>query len=149
MSSEQRKSISKHMKQNNPMHKKSVRDKVSATLKAMGWGPRIQGGNGRGLTEPQRRLAEALGWPTEFTISTNVRNHVYPSCYKVDIANPQLMVAIEVDGNSHGALERKRQDRKKEALLTGLGWKVLRFKNREVMEDLDRCVQTVMSTISR
>jgi very-short-patch-repair endonuclease len=73
----------------------------------------------------------------------------FPPCYKVDIGEPTLKIAIEVDGMSHNSLERRKQDRKKEAFLRGLGWTVLRFSNREVTERLEECVQTVLSIISK
>src|SRR5579859_913385 len=95
-------------------------------------------------------LACALGWSTEVAIATKMpKNSGYPSCYKIDIAEPTLKIGIEVDGASHGLILRKKQDRKKERLLGGLGWIVLRFSNRQVTERLEECVQTVLSTISR
>ncbi len=134
------------------MRKEACRRKVQATLTAMGHAPKIRGGNGRGPTQPQKMLAEALGWQIEYVVKTHQPKinplHV-PTSYKLDIANPERMIAIEVDGLSHGALSRQAQDRKKEQVLAGLGWTVLRFTNREVMERLADCVRTVQSTISR
>ena len=63
--------------------------------------------------------------------------------------NKSAMIAIEIDGASHCALARQGQDRKKQALLESLGWIVLRFTNRQVLEDLPTCVQTVLSTTSK
>jgi hypothetical protein len=135
---------------NNPMHKPGVREKVKTSLRAMGWKPPSRGGNGHGPTVPQLLLASTLGWPMEVAIPTKVRRKgTYPTCYKVDIANVKLKVAIEVDGNSHCLLTRKAQDQKKDAFLAGLGWRVLRFSNKQVTEHLAECVQTVMSTISK
>lgn len=102
---------------------------------------RIKGGNGRGLTTPQRVLLDALGegWEAEFSVSTGGRGHGYPTCYKIDIANPESMVAIELDGNSH--VNAEEIDNRKDAFLESRGWKVIRLKNREVARDLDGCVQ--------
>jgi very-short-patch-repair endonuclease len=72
-----------------------------------------------------------------------------PHCYKIDVANRTLKIAIEVDGGSHGTLERKAQDARKEEFLVGCGWVVLRFSNKAVTERLAECVQTVLSTISK
>jgi very-short-patch-repair endonuclease len=107
-----------------------------------------------GLTVPQQNLMLALAdlcdVYAEYPIPTKMaRDTGYPTCYKVDIAIPEKMVAIEIDGNSHCAIERQQQDLKKEQFLNGLGWTVLRFKNKQVMEHLEDCVQTVMSTISK
>jgi len=138
------------MRENNPVWRPEVRAKISNTLRAMRHHPPLRGGNGRPLPIPQQRLAAALGWPTEYVVATRApRDQGLPTNYKIDIANPQLMIAVEVDGNSHVPLARRQQDRKKEAFLASRGWKVLRFSNEAVMQDLNACVQTVMSTISK
>ena len=77
------------------------------------------------------------------------RGSGYPTHYKLDIANPDFMMAVEVDGPSHSSLERKAQDAKKDRFLRSLGWTVLRFTNQEVMDDLGGCVRTVLSTTSK
>ena len=74
---------------------------------------------------------------------------MYPPAYKVDIGSIPLKIAIEVDGFSHCSLARKELDKKKEKFLGGLGWTVLRFSNKEVLENLTKCVQMVLSTISK
>jgi hypothetical protein len=145
-----RKYASHRMTERNPMIRPEVRKKVAQTLRYMGWGPLVRGGNGKPPTPQQMSLAIALSWPTEVPVRTlQPRGSGYPPCYKMDIANPDLMVAVEVDGHSHDALERRAQDRKKEELLHSLGWTVLRFSNQEVTDDLEGCVRTVLSTILR
>ena len=106
------------MKTNNPMSRPEIREKVSKTLKERGHRPPIRGGNGTGLTEPQKMLMDAL------TELETIAEYVVPT------------------------KKRQEQDKKKTDFLTGLGWKVLRFKNKQVMEHLTDCVQMVMSTIS-
>ena len=148
LSAYNRKHASARMKNRNPMHRPDIRAKMATTLRAMKWAPTVRGGNGKPLPLPQQALSAALGWPTEVPVPTlKPRGSGYPSCYKVDIANEALKFAIEVDGNSHYA--RKDQDTKKDGLLTGLGWTVLRFTNKQVTADLAACVQTVLSTISK
>ena len=142
------------MKTDNPMKNADVRKAVSDRLKAIGHHPKIRCGNGMGLTGPQQTLmialAENVEVYAEYPIPTKMaRNSGYPTCYKVDIGIPDYMIAIEVDGNSHCLIERQQQDQKKEQFLNGLGWRVLRFKNKQVTERLEDCVQTVMSTISK
>jgi hypothetical protein len=143
-----RRYASARMTANNPMHREEIRNKVRATLQAMGHAPTVRGGNGSGPTHPQRLLAESLGWPMEYVVKTHLPKinalHV-PTSYKLDIANPTCLIAIEVDGTSHVTLSRQAQDRKKEQVLAGLGWTIVRFTNKEVMEHLQECVQMVWS----
>lgn len=152
MSIEARKRISQRMKKDNPMSKEENRIKMSNRLKEIGHCPKVRYGNGCGLTVPQQELLTALKSLEpcpEYPVLTGYGkgNGTYPSCYKIDVAIPSAMLAIEVDGGSHGLLTRQAEDQKKTEFLNGLGWKVLRFKNRQLMEHLEDCVQIVMSTI--
>lgn len=120
----------------NPMHSESSREKMRETLLRIGHKPIIQGGNGRGMTLPQRTFLLALGeeWVTEFVLTTKKSTKEgYPHHYKLDLANVRLKVAIELDGMSHCVIKRKEQDHKKDCLVRSLGWKVLRLKNKEAM----------------
>lgn len=141
---------SARMKANNPMRRPEVRESVSVALRAIGHRPVIRGGNGKEIPKPQARLAKALRWRTEVVVHTKQpKVSGYPGTYKIDIANTAYKIGIEVDGPSHCALIRQAQDRKKEALLSSLGWTILRFTNRQVTDDLAGCVRTVLSTISK
>lgn len=141
---------SARMRARNPMRHEHVRAKMSSTLRRIGHGPPLRGGNGRPISAPQAALAEALGWETEIILPTRMdRVSGYPTHYKLDIAHEGLKIAIEVDGFSHCSIERRAQDRRKEDFLDSLGWRVLRFSNRQVTGDLAACVRTVMSTTSR
>ncbi|MFH0981848.1 MAG: DUF559 domain-containing protein [Planctomycetota bacterium] len=138
------------MKAKNPMESEKTRKKVSDTLKRTGHKPPVRGGNGMGLTVPQEMLLTALGtgWVAEFAIPTKkARDSGYPTCYKVDLANPKRRIAVEVDGNSHHPLKRQAEDRKQDALLESLGWKVLRFWNAEILQDVKAVSKVVLSTI--
>ena len=143
------------MKINNPMNRPEIREKVSKTVKERGHRPPIRGGNGTGATKPQETLFVALAErhmevKVEYAIPTGMkRKSGYPTCYKVDIAIPSARLAIEVDGNSHYAIERQKQDKKKDIFLNGLGWQVLRLRNEHVMEHLSECVELILSTISK
>lgn len=148
MANTNRKYASARMLERNPMKRQDVRDKVSLAMK--GRCPVKRGGNGQEMPLPQRMMAEALRWPTEVAVPTKMpRDSGYPTCYKLDLANTELKVGVEIDGHSHAPLARQEQDKKKVAFLSGLEWTVLRFSNQEVMENLAGCVQTVMSTISK
>ena len=88
----------------------------------------------------------------EYPIETAAVKHIFPSlpnCYKVDIAYPELKLAIEVDGLTHKLRKWRFLDQRKEAVLSALGWSVLRFWNWDVDNDLSNCVQVVLSSISK
>jgi hypothetical protein len=111
--------------------------KTGATLRKMGWKPPVQGGNGKPMPEAQKQLLAVLGdeWVPELAVPTRMaRNSGFPSCYKLDAGNPDLMIGIEADGYSHKVKVRKAQDHKKDGFLTALGWTVLRFSNQEILD---------------
>lgn len=115
----------------------AVRNQISKRLKEIKHKPIQRGGNGRLLPLPQLALLHALGdgWEAELPIKTKAGhlNGVYPNAYKVDIGNREKMIAIELDGYSHGTLERKEKDRKKTDFLVNLGWSVFRVSNEKAL----------------
>jgi hypothetical protein len=144
------KNSSDRMKRNNPTKDPKVVKKIKETWKKNGGHPlkrqQLKGGNGRPLPKAQRILYAALypDWRPELPIPTKQkRGSGYPSNYKVDLAHKTKKLYIEVDGWSHSMEEKKQQDKKKEALLTRLGWKGLRFTNQEIMENLEEVLKKV------
>lgn len=71
-----------------------------------------------------------------------------PKCYKVDLADPETKLAIEVDGNSHLTKKWRFLDARKTEILSLIGWSVLRFTNQEVDRDQIGCAEKIASTIS-
>ncbi|WP_281680806.1 endonuclease domain-containing protein [Synergistes jonesii] len=144
---------SARMKSHNPMFNPETRAKMATTLRRIGHKPRVQGGNGRGMTKAQSLLMEHLSKMnpvSEFiakTGETRLHPSHYPAHYKIDIAIPAHMLAIEVDGRSHNSLCIREKDLKKEIFLKSKGWTLLRFSNKEILENPSICAETVMSTI--
>lgn len=149
MSRTNKKYASKRMKENNPMKNPKIREKARLTLIAKGHKPKQIGGNGRGLTKSQAILSAALGWDCEYIIKTGSLKDKYsaPYHYKIDIANPELKIAIEVDGKTHNNIKGKDRDSRKDAFLKEIGWKVLRFKNEEVINNLSECLDVIRKAI--
>lgn len=140
---------SERMRKHNPMRNPKARAKMVASLKGRTFLSR--GGNGT-PTKPQLRLAKALGLPIEVPIRVKSVRHLFaslPKCYKVDIGNQKIKLAIEVDGQSHRLKKWRFLDRRKEEVLASLGWTVLRFWNEDVMERLEDCVRMVSCTTSK
>jgi ATP-dependent DNA helicase RecQ len=65
------------------------------------------------------------------------------SFYRIDIALPSQMIAIEVDGPSHYSRKNKEADLKRTNFLEQRGWRVLRFTNQEVLQSLPQVLQTI------
>lgn len=148
-SSTNRRHASERMRRRNPMRNPAALERMRRALAGRTFIAR--GGNGQ-PTEPQVLMASALGLPMEFPICTAPVAGFFPSlphAYKVDLACPDVRLAIEIDGRSHSTKKWKFLDARKTSVLTALGWTVLRFTNRQVMEDLAGCARTVTSTISR
>ena len=86
---------SERMKKNNPMHcTKNVKKmlntrRINGTLHV--WAGE-RGGNGK-FTPAQVLLATSLGWEMEVAIPTKSKSP-YPTCYKVDVGNRDLKLAI-------------------------------------------------------
>ena len=143
-----------HMRARNPMSNPETRDKMAATLRRIGHRPKVQGGNGRGMTEPQQRLLSALpeGWVAEHVCTTGNpargthRVTGIPAHYKIDIAHPDKKIAVEIDGASHTSRKRQEQDRRKDEWLSNHGWSVLRFSNQEVLSSISSVMERITST---
>lgn len=139
---------------NNPMKNDIIRKKVSDTLKKINHKPFIQGGNGRGATINQLNFYNELikidnSFQLEYIIKTGHLRKIFnsPNHYKLDIASEIHKLCIEIDGNSHKCLKVSECDQRKTKLLNLKGWKVLRLSNFQIQNELQNCVQMVMSMI--
>jgi hypothetical protein len=138
------------MKANRSVCPPEIAQKISQALLNRGSHhiPPVRGGNGRPTPIPQLRLAEATGMLMEYIIKTRcIRDlmEALPPCYKADLADPARRLVVEVDGYTHSSAKGKQRDAKKDKALSLLGWSVLRFSNREVMENTDSVVETIRS----
>ena len=126
----------------NPMHSAKSREKMSQTLRDIGHQPPVRGGNGLGLTSPQAKMLKLLGegWVAEFVVRTGHQPSADgPNHYKIDLANPTRMIAIELDGGSHYSLKAQERDSRKDEFLASKGWLVFRLKNEQAMNLCSIC----------
>jgi very-short-patch-repair endonuclease len=71
------------------------------------------------------------------------RRQVPRNGYIVDFACLKARLIIEIDGAQHGGPSHLARDVKRDVDLAGDGFKVLRFWNNEVNENLDGVVETI------
>lgn len=136
------------MRKNNPMSNPTYRER--ARQKLIGRTFLSRGGNGK-LTPQQIAIHDATGYPTEFAIATAPVKEMFqslPPVYKVDLAVPESKLAIEVDGKTHRLKKWKFLDARKTAVLNALGWRVLRFWNEEVTDNLPKVLETISASIA-
>lgn len=57
--------------------------------------------------------------------------------YIVDFYSPVAKLVVELDGSQHFEPEHLASDQKRDAYLAGLGLRVLRFDNRQVLLEMD------------
>jgi very-short-patch-repair endonuclease len=68
--------------------------------------------------------------------------------YIVDFFCKELSLIIEIDGYSHTLDEIKEKDNRREAVLTSLGFEIIRFTDKRVLEDINNVEISIMSKIA-
>lgn len=68
--------------------------------------------------------------------------------FVVDFYHPASMTVIELDGNIHHLLHVKEHDRLREEFLVERGYKVIRFQNEEIYNDIESVLHKIVSFIS-
>ena len=117
--------------------------------------PRVVGGIPQHLKQ-KRRLrsevtkAELLLWSKlrgcQFHSLKFRRQHGIGS-YIVDFYCPDRLLVIEIDGDIHAQGNRKKMDCQREAYLTTLGLKAIRYPNDDVLNNLDGVLQDLENKI--
>lgn len=105
-----------------------------------------RGGNGTGPSPVEAAILERLGdeWKWNYVVTTGP-DHGHPNHYKIDLAHPERMVALEMDGNSHQSPERQKADRRKDAFLEAAGWTVVRLTNQQAMGMTDELLHETVA----
>ncbi len=68
--------------------------------------------------------------------------------YIVDFYCPQCKLVVELDGDSHYLEDAQEYDAVRDAYIQGLGIRVLRFSNRDVMQNLKGVLQSVINSLN-
>ncbi|MBV9567196.1 MAG: endonuclease domain-containing protein [Hyphomicrobiales bacterium] len=68
--------------------------------------------------------------------------------YFADFAHHSLRLVVELDGEQHGQSLGLRRDARRTVYLNEQGYRVLRFWNHEVAENLDGVVETIFAAVA-
>lgn len=106
------------------------------------FGHRYLGAPGSARLPEVARLADPLSEsPMETRIRLAIRFDGLPlpvlqhpaGAYDLDMAYPEVLLAVEYDGREHLTPERARRDLERQAFPTAAGWTVLRFRAADVL----------------
>ena len=67
--------------------------------------------------------------------------------YIVDFYAPEAKLVIEVDGGQHYNEEGLEYDEKRDTFVEGLGLKVIRFSNLDVLKNIDGVVKRIVEVV--
>lgn len=67
--------------------------------------------------------------------------------YVVDFFCPEKKLAIEVDGDIHVFKKQMEQDRKREDFLKGLGIKMIRYKNNDILNNIEGVMENLYGEV--
>jgi very-short-patch-repair endonuclease len=93
--------------------------------------------------------AEAKLWKhlrTHRMGDVHFRNQPAIGNYIVDFCSPRKKLIIELDGSQH--LDQAQYDAERTKYLETRGYKVLRFWNNDVMNDLETVLQTIWNVLN-
>lgn len=71
------------------------------------------------------------------------------SCYIVDFCCPAENLIIELDGEVHNDPQQAEYDRERDVCLQQLGFKILRFENKQVFRHAEAVLHIIASTFSK
>ena len=88
-----------------------------------------------GMTPAEIRLWQALKHSQLENLKFRRQHSIGP--FIADFYCPAAKLVVELDGSVHDSETAQQQDRERTAYLVSLGLRVMRFENREVMENLE------------
>lgn len=100
----------------------------------------------------RRRMppAETMLWQAisrRQVLGKKFRRQVSIGAYVVDFYCPEIKLIIELDGDSHFIDEGQEKDIRRDAFLSGNGFKILRFTNTEIYDNLEQVVERITDAI--
>lgn len=71
-----------------------------------------------------------------------LRQHIIGD-YIGDFVSTEHHLIIEVDGAYHAERQQTEKDEERTITLTNMGFKVVRFTNEEILNDIERTIETI------
>ena len=94
------------------------------------------------LTDP---VAERMLWAALRKLGANYRRQVPIGRFIVDFAHLDSKLLIEIDGYFHSGPEAAEKDAARTAWLVAEGFRVIRFNERAVRDDLPSVVERIVA----
>jgi len=100
----------------------------------------------RDVTEAEKRLWRRLReLPAH---RSHFRRQATIGPYFADFACHSLRLVIELDGGQHGLAQHAARDARRDEYMKGRGYRVLRFWNNDVMQNIDGVMKTISDAVS-
>ena len=119
---------------------------------------RMDATRGKALLLPRARRLRASQTDAETLLWRRLRAHRFGESkfrrqhrvggYIVDFFCAEARLVIELDGGGHAAAPRLTCDGRRTERLQRLGLRVLRFRNRDVMSNLDGVLEKIAEAVS-
>jgi very-short-patch-repair endonuclease len=103
-------------------------------------------GQRRNMTDPERKLWRSLRKDL-LEDGSHFRRQVAIGPYVADFLHLGARLVVEVDGNQHGFEKQLKHDEKRDAYLAGIGFRVLRFSNHEVVTAMRSVIDTIFAAL--
>ena len=68
--------------------------------------------------------------------------------YIVDFYCASEMLIVELDGGVHNSKDQKEKDRLRDENLIAINFKILRFKNQEILTDINKVKQQIIKSLT-
>ncbi len=69
--------------------------------------------------------------------------------YIADFYCPSKRLIIELDGKYHDIIEQAKNDKERTEAIAGKGIKVMRFRNKEIFEDLENVLSEILNELRK
>ena len=132
----------KHNKETKEIMSKKRTQYLSSHKKETAWYRHAKGIMSKAEMEFEQILLDK-GIDRRFNIVKELS--IYP--YFADFAFIDIMLVVEVDGDIHKQKSRSLSDKKKDAYLESLGWKVVRFSSDDIFYNKDLVINKLIELL--